>query len=89
MSITLFPTSQVGVQLKPRVNIVVQQVPDDSYTSAGYGLCQATPGYKMASAGSDWATDPITQLKWCNGYAVSRYGGWYNAYVHWINNGNW
>jgi len=64
-------------------------VPDNSGTSNGYGLCQATPGYKMVSAGSDWATNPITQLRWCSGYATSRYGGWYNAYTHWINNGNW
>ena len=63
--------------------------PDNQYTPNGYGLCQATPGTKMASAGSDWATNPITQLEWCNNYAVRRYGGWYNAYVHWINNGNW
>ena len=55
----------------------------------GYGLCQATPGYKMASAGSDWATDPITQLEWCNSYAQRTYGGWYNAYIHWINYGYW
>ncbi len=64
-------------------------IPDNAYTPNGYGLCQATPGYKMASAGSDWATNPITQLSWCNGYAVSRYGSWYNAYIHWINNRNW
>ncbi len=63
--------------------------PDNQFTSNGYGLCQATPGYKMQSAGSDWATNPITQLEWCNGYAVSRYGGWYNAYMHWINHANW
>ena len=59
-------------------------VPDNPMTPYGYGLCQATPGYKMASAGSDWETDPITQLRWCNGYAVSKYGSWYNAYQHWI-----
>ena len=64
-------------------------IPDNAYTPYGYGLCQATPGYKMSSAGADWATNPITQLEWCNSYAVSRYGGWYNAYIHWINNGNW
>lgn len=63
--------------------------PDNQWTSNGYGLCQATPGYKMESYGSDWATNPITQLEWCNGYAVSRYGGWYNAYIYWINHGNW
>ena len=55
----------------------------------GYGLCQATPGAKMASAGSDWATNPITQLKWCTGYADDRYGSWYNAYIHWLNNYSW
>jgi uncharacterized protein YabE (DUF348 family) len=64
-------------------------IPDDAYTSAGYGLCQATPGYKMQSAGSDWATNPVTQLIWCNGYAQSRYGGWYNAYIHWTSYGYW
>lgn len=60
-------------------------------TSAGigYGLCQATPGYKMASAGADWATNPVTQLKWCNNYAVSRHGGWAGAYNYWLRNHNW
>lgn len=59
-------------------------IPDNSMTSAGYGLCQATPGYKMASAGSDWATNPVTQLKWCAGYAQAHYGGWAAAYNHWV-----
>lgn len=54
----------------------------------GYGLCQSTPGDKMASAGADWATNPITQLKWCSGYA-QRYGGWYGSYVHWMNYHSW
>lgn len=59
-------------------------------TSAGlgYGLCQATPGYKMASAGADWAVNPVTQLKWCTGYA-SRYGGWQGAYRAWLVQGWW
>lgn len=64
-------------------------VPDNQYTSYGYGLCQATPGYKMESAGADWATNPVTQLLWCNGYAQERYGGWYEAYSHWLAYGNW
>ncbi len=50
----------------------------------GYGLCQSTPGSKMASAGSDWATNPITQLRWCDSYAVAHYGTWAAAYSHWI-----
>lgn len=48
-----------------------------------WGLCQALPGSKMASAGSDWQTNPVTQLKWCSGYATSRYGTWANAYSVW------
>ncbi|HET9174588.1 MAG TPA: G5 domain-containing protein [Candidatus Saccharimonadales bacterium] len=68
---------------------VCPAIPDDPMTPNGYGLCQSTPGYKMASAGSDWQTNPVTQLRWCNGYAVSRYGGWYAAYLHWVNYHNW
>lgn len=60
-------------------------IPDNQFTPNGYGLCQATPGSKMSSAGSDWATNPITQLKWCSGYAQAHYGGWLAAYNHWLN----
>jgi uncharacterized protein YabE (DUF348 family) len=60
-----------------------------SSSGTGYGLCQATPGYKMSSSGGDWASNPITQLKWCTGYANSRYGGWSGAYNHWLSHHNW
>lgn len=50
----------------------------------GYGLCQSTPANKMASAGDDWRTNPVTQLKWCNDYAIRRYGNWHNAYQSWL-----
>lgn len=63
--------------------------PDNPYTPNGYGLCQATPGYKMSTAGGDWATNPVTQLRWCSGYAASRYGSWYAAYSHWLAYHNW
>lgn len=56
---------------------------------SGYGIVQATPGSKMASAGSDWLTNPITQLKWATGYAVGRYGSWEGAYRHWVASHNW
>lgn len=59
-------------------------IPTNPMTPNGYGLCQATPGYKMATAGSDWQTNPVTQLRWCNGYAVAHYGSWGAAYNHWI-----
>lgn len=61
----------------------------DPGSGFGFGLCQATPGNKMASAGSDYATNPLTQLKWCSGYAHTRYGSWYAAYQHWLNSHNW
>ncbi|WOO86598.1 hypothetical protein RZE82_05650 [Mollicutes bacterium LVI A0039] len=61
----------------------------DNPISDAYGLCQSLPGSKMASAGSDWATNPVTQMKWCNSYATSRYGSWANAYSFWISNHWW
>lgn len=46
--------------------------------SVGYGLCQSTPAIKMETAGADWKTNPVTQLKWCAEYA-KQYGGWHAA----------
>lgn len=57
--------------------------------SGAYGLCQAYPGTKMATAGADWQTNPVTQLKWCDGYAKGRYGSWSAAYNHWLSAHNW
>ncbi len=54
--------------------------------SGAYGLPQALPGSKMASAGSDWATNYQTQLKWFWSYCASRYGGVQGAYSHWLAN---
>ncbi len=51
--------------------------------NGAYGICQALPGSKMASAGSDWATNIETQSKWCDGYVNSRYGSWSAARAHW------
>jgi hypothetical protein len=51
--------------------------------SGAYGLCQALPSWKMASAGGDYRTNPVTQLKWCHQYAHARYGGWWAAYSFW------
>lgn len=61
-----------------------------NYSGSGaYGLGQALPASKMASYGSDYMTNPITQLKWASDYASSRYGGWYGAYLFWINHWYW
>ncbi|MFV0499631.1 MAG: peptidoglycan DD-metalloendopeptidase family protein [Bacilli bacterium] len=58
-------------------------------SSGAYGLCQALPGNKMATSGSDWKTNPITQMDWCNNYAEERYGSWKSAYEFWIKNEWW
>ena len=58
-------------------------------SSGAHGVCQSLPGSKMASAGADWATNPITQMRWCQSYAISRYGSWANAVAFWRANRWW
>lgn len=58
-------------------------------SSGAYGLCQALPGSKMATAGSDWHDNPVTQLRWCDGYAKGRYGSWSRAYSYWLSHHYW
>lgn len=58
-------------------------------SSGAYGLCQALPASKMASAGADYLTNPVTQLRWCSGYASGRYGSWGGAYNAWLAQGWW
>lgn len=43
-------------------------------SSGAYGIPQALPGKKMASAGADWETNPATQIAWGLGYIGGRYG---------------
>lgn len=57
--------------------------------SGAYGLGQALPASKMAKYGSDYMTNPVTQLKWANAYATSRYGSWAGAYSHWVVRHTW
>ena len=51
-------------------------------SSGAYGIPQALPGYKMQSAGADWKTNPVTQLRWMQNYCFARYGSWANALAH-------
>jgi hypothetical protein len=51
-------------------------------TSGAYGIPQALPGSKMASAGADWATNPATQISWGLGYINGRYGSPCGAWEH-------
>lgn len=58
-------------------------------TSGAYGLGQAYPGSKMASAGADWQTNYKTQFKWFISYCEQRYGGIVAAYNYWIAHNNY
>ncbi|SEJ36684.1 Transglycosylase SLT domain-containing protein [Demequina mangrovi] len=51
-------------------------------SSGAHGIPQALPGSKMASAGSDWATNPATQIRWGLGYIKARYGTPCSAWGH-------
>ena len=47
---------------------------DAENASGAYGIPQALPGSKMASAGADWQTNPATQIRWGLGYIKTTYG---------------
>jgi hypothetical protein len=51
-------------------------------SSGAYGIAQALPGSKMASAGSDWRTNPATQIRWGLDYISDRYGTPCGAWGH-------
>ena len=50
--------------------------------SGAYGIPQALPGDKMASAGPDWQTDAATQIRWGLSYIQSLYGSPCGAWAH-------
>lgn len=51
-------------------------------SSGAYGIPQALPAGKMASAGSDWRTNARTQIRWGLGYINDRYGSPCGAWAH-------
>jgi hypothetical protein len=50
--------------------------------SGAYGIPQALPGSKMASAGADWQTSATTQIRWGLGYIKGQYGSPCGAWSH-------
>jgi hypothetical protein len=52
-------------------------------SSGAYGIPQALPADKMASAGADWQTNPATQIRWGLGSIKSVYGTPTNAWAMW------
>lgn len=53
-----------------------------------YGIPQALPPGKMASAGPDWKTNGYTQLRWMMSYIAGRYGS-PTAALAWHRSHNW
>ncbi|MEV6820210.1 lytic transglycosylase domain-containing protein [Nocardiopsis dassonvillei] len=51
-------------------------------SSGAYGIPQSLPGDKMASHGSDWRTNPATQIAWGIDYIKDRYGNPCGAWSH-------
>jgi len=65
-------------------------------SSGAYGIPQSLPASKMASSGSDWRTNPATQIDWGLRYIKSRYGSpsaafaqWSDRNPHWYDTGGW
>ncbi|WP_314225537.1 aggregation-promoting factor C-terminal-like domain-containing protein [Streptomyces zaehneri] len=80
-----------AAQYKAFSNIVKHEsgwnVTATNASSGAYGLVQALPGSKMASAGSDWKSNAKTQIKWGLDYMNSRYGSPVAAWNFWQANG--
>ncbi len=57
-------------------------------SSGAYGIPQSLPASKMATAGSDWRTNPATQIKWGLNYIAGRYGTPCGAWAHSVSH-NW
>lgn len=53
-------------------------------SSGAYGIPQALPASKMASAGPDWLTNPRTQIVWGMNYIKGRYGTPCAAWSFWL-----
>ncbi|HEU4671522.1 MAG TPA: transglycosylase SLT domain-containing protein [Candidatus Limnocylindrales bacterium] len=51
-------------------------------SSGAYGIPQALPGSKMATAGGDWRFNPMTQVRWGLDYIRRAYGTACEAWSH-------
>jgi hypothetical protein len=58
-------------------------------SSGAYGIPQAWPGDKMATAGSDWRTNARTQITWGLNYIADRYDTPCGAWYFWQNNNHY
>jgi hypothetical protein len=51
-------------------------------SSGAFGIAQALPASKMATAGADWQTNPATQIRWGLSYIQATYGSPCGAWAH-------
>ncbi|QBF45198.1 hypothetical protein EXU32_02290 [Janibacter limosus] len=59
-------------------------------SSGAYGIPQSLPASKMATAGPDWKTNPVTQMQWGMDYIKASYGTPCGAKSFWdSNNPHW
>jgi soluble lytic murein transglycosylase-like protein len=82
MSITQFGCFSAIVERESGWNVTAANP-----TSGAYGLMQALPGSKMASAGSDWRTNGATQIRWGISYIAAQYGSPCGAWAFWQSHG--
>lgn len=54
-----------------------------------YGIPQSKPGGKMATVGSDWLTNPTTQITWGFSYIEASYSTPCGAWQHFQNQGSY
>jgi len=86
-----FALSRIGAEEFSCLDALWQHESDwdpfaENPTSGAYGIAQALPAAKMASAGEDWASNPVTQVSWGLGYIAARYGSACNAWSFWLSN---
>ena len=55
--------------------------------SGAYGIPQAVPGSKMASAGANWTSSARTQIRWGLKYIKAMYGSPHMAWEHELGTG--
>jgi hypothetical protein len=85
------PYNWTGKQMAALNNIVMAESgwnqKAENESSGAYGIPQALPGSKMASAGKNWETDAGTQIAWMLQYIQSRYGTPEKAWAFHLANG--
>jgi hypothetical protein len=75
-----------GRQFSPLVKLWNRESGWNKYaqnpSSGAYGIPQAVPGSKMASAGKNWRSNATTQIRWGLRYIKGRYGYPRRAWQH-------